>query len=617
MFRPGFFQVFHREGTWSRWTPWDDTVDYDIVSDEEPSSNGTSNEKPFSIENPNEDPSPNTTINEEPSSKVDDNEEPSSNVNENEELSSNVNEDEEPSSNRTPASESNPSVGWTYRPSVTPPPIPIVQRTTPPIRTPEPFIPELPPTPLGFVMPSKDPRAPPPLHAKSPWRELWNADVKMFGSIDKDQWSHFQRQSVNNAESYGFVETDQYLLRPARTLKMYWQRKANGYIPLDPEVSNIHDCNDKLMGFIMDKTRPNSLVTVEQAYNLLRNPLPKDQVEAIEKQVDNLERYTTANSFFHRKHTVNTNSADTVPPLVANTPYVPGGFVFAKKPHAPNTPRPNELPHDHMLEEDHTATRVGALSVSPEPVTPTQSSTNSPNTDVITPYSVLKFAERLPTDSSSDFNKLMKPKSLHSLDDVDVIIDWIADYMSFCTAQKDYTLPASSPLGDPKYFFDIGRIAAKEADTRWVSRLVAYPVQQQMNYLGTATTSSDELFRQIILRTQFKNILTARNKLNEVQMNWSIQDYEQRWLDFIKRFDKVLNRSTLIKSSTEPSYTMLDERTIIKALLTNIGLASLYLELWPKWEDSLQGFTLLLFNNPRTLLPMVQEMDKRSHTCPT
>ncbi|KAL0231475.1 hypothetical protein GEMRC1_010879 [Eukaryota sp. GEM-RC1] len=126
--------------------PWDDTVDYDIVSDEEPSSNGTSNEKPFSIENPNEDPSPNITINEEPSS--------------------NVNENEEPSSNRTPASESNPPVGWTYRPSVTYP-----NSTTPPIRTPEPFIPKLPPTPLGFVMPSKDPRAPPPLHAKSPWRE--------------------------------------------------------------------------------------------------------------------------------------------------------------------------------------------------------------------------------------------------------------------------------------------------------------------------------------------------------------------------------------------------------------------------------------------------------------
>ncbi|KAL0231094.1 hypothetical protein GEMRC1_010499 [Eukaryota sp. GEM-RC1] len=239
-----------------------------------------------------------------------------------------------------------------------------------------------------------------------------------------------------------------------------------------------------------------------------------------------------------------------------------------------------------MLEEDHTATRIGALSVSPEPVTPTQSRSNSPNTDVITPYSVLKFAERLPTDSSSDLNKLMKPTSLHILDDVDVMLNWIADYMNFCTAQKDYTLPASTPLGDPKYFFDIGRIAAKEADTRWVSRLVAYPVQQQMNYLGTATTSSDELFRQIILRTQFKDILTARNKLNEVQMNWSIQDYDQRWLDFIKRFDKVLNRSTLIKSPSEPSYTMLDERTISKALLTNIGLTSLYLEFWPKWKDS-------------------------------
>ncbi|KAL0231681.1 hypothetical protein GEMRC1_011085 [Eukaryota sp. GEM-RC1] len=128
-----------------------------------------------------------------------------------------------------------------------------------------------------------------------------------------------------------------------------------------------------------------------------------------------------------------------------------------------------------MLEEDNTATRVGALSVSPEPVTPTQSSSNSPNTDVITPYSVLKFAERLPTDSSSDLNKLMKPKSLHSLDDVDVILDCIAEYMSFCTAQKDYTLPASSPLGDPKYFFDIGRIAAKEADTRWVLSTCCLP----------------------------------------------------------------------------------------------------------------------------------------------
>ncbi|KAL0231379.1 hypothetical protein GEMRC1_010783 [Eukaryota sp. GEM-RC1] len=211
--------------------PWDDTVDYDTVSDEEPSSNGTSNEKPFSIENPNEDPSPNTTINEEPSSNIDENEEPSSNIDENEEPSSKVNENEEPSSNRTPASESNPPVGWTFRPSVTPPPIPIVQRSTPPIRTPEPFIPKLPPTPLGFVMPSKDPRAPPPLYAESPWRELWNADVKMFGSIDKDQWIHFQRQSRNNSESYGFVETDQYLLKPARTLKGIGNAKLTDISP--------------------------------------------------------------------------------------------------------------------------------------------------------------------------------------------------------------------------------------------------------------------------------------------------------------------------------------------------------------------------------------------------
>ncbi|KAL0231292.1 hypothetical protein GEMRC1_010696 [Eukaryota sp. GEM-RC1] len=82
-------------------------------------------------------------------------------------------------------------------------------------------------------MPSKDPRAPPPLHAKSAWREIWNVDVKMFGSIDKEQWSHFQRQSVTNAEEYCFVETDRFLLKPARTLKRYWQRKANKYIPLD------------------------------------------------------------------------------------------------------------------------------------------------------------------------------------------------------------------------------------------------------------------------------------------------------------------------------------------------------------------------------------------------
>ncbi|KAL0231255.1 hypothetical protein GEMRC1_010660 [Eukaryota sp. GEM-RC1] len=141
----------------------------------------------------------------------------------------------------------------------------------------------------------------------------------------------------------------------------------------------------------MDKTRPNSLVSIEQAYNLLRNQLPKDQVEAIEKQVDNLARYANVNSFSHRKPTVNSNSTDTVPPLVANTPYVHGGFFFCKKPHAPI------MPHDHILEEeDHTATRVGALSVSLEPVTPTQSSSCSPNTDLITPYSVLKFAERLP-----------------------------------------------------------------------------------------------------------------------------------------------------------------------------------------------------------------------------
>ncbi|KAL0232555.1 hypothetical protein GEMRC1_011302 [Eukaryota sp. GEM-RC1] len=129
----------------------------------------------------------------------------------------------------------------------------------------------------------------------------------------------------------------------------------------------------------MDKNRVNSLVTTPQAHNLLKTPFSKEQAEDIERQIDDLNSYADV-----EVPAVNTNPLDTVPPLVEDAPYIPGGISENCSSGIPPLSMhrdPALLPFGPRNHADlNIRQRVGALSVSPEaqPHTPAQSDSPPP-----------------------------------------------------------------------------------------------------------------------------------------------------------------------------------------------------------------------------------------------
>ncbi|KAL0243213.1 hypothetical protein GEMRC1_005774 [Eukaryota sp. GEM-RC1] len=546
--------------------PWDDTVEFD--EDELPNNSSSEDDNP-----------PEETIHEVVNSPVV-TEPPVENDNP---PSSGKADRNTPPKNTSPVTVT-PQTNSASSPSISPLPKPIPRNSQNPKLAPKP-----PTTVPGFTMPGTDPNLPGLLTTSSSAKEIHEAERRMYQNFDAVQWQEFRTQSRLNGETYPEYEKDSFLLKPAKQLKRVYQRYFNNRIHLYPEISSVLSGQGKLLGFIMDKNRVNSLVSTHLAYNLLKTPFLKEVVEDIESQIDDLNSYVDVEVPSYSIPAINSNPSDTIPPLVEDAPYIPGGIsencTSGISPH----PMPRDLallpfgPRDHA--DISIRQRVGALSVSPEaqPHTPSQSDSPPP---IQTPYSVLKFTERLPSDINSELNKSITPPVLKTLDDPDVMIHWIGDYMSFCLAQPDYKQPTDKPLGQATFFYDIGRIAASDADTRWVPRLIDFRVQQQLSYLGKTTKDHRNLFIEIVLRRQFREYITARNKINEVVMNWNIRDHEDRWLDFIRRFDKILNRSTLMRTSKANVYSSLEERVIIKALLTNVGIASVYLTLWPEYKDS-------------------------------
>ncbi|KAL0237776.1 hypothetical protein GEMRC1_012250 [Eukaryota sp. GEM-RC1] len=543
--------------------PWDDTVDF-VESDVDPESPDNSS--------PEDNNPPEETIHEVVNSPVRTNP-PVENENPPCLGKANRNTPRKKSSPVTVTPQTNPASS----PSISPLPKPIPPNSQKPRMAPKP-----PTTVLGFVMPGTDPNLPGLLTTSSSAKEIHEAERRMYQNFDAKQWQELREQSRLNGETYLEYEKDSFLLKPAKQLKRVYQRYFNYRINLDPEISSVLSGQGKLLGFIMDKNRVNSLVSTHQAYNLLKTPFPKEVVEDIESQIDDLNSYTDVEVPSYNIPAINYNPSDTVPPLVKDAPYIPGEIsencTSGFSPHLMHRD-PAVLPFGPRDHADHSIRQ----RVEDQPRTPAQSDSPPP---IQTPFSVLKFTERLPTDMNSDLNKSITPPLLKTLDDPDVMIHWIGNYMSFCLAQPDYKQPTDKPLGQATFFFDIGRIAASDADTRWVPRLIDFRVQQQLSYLGKSTKDHRNLFIEIILRTQFREYITARNKINEVVMTWNIRDHEDRWLDFIRRFDKILNRSTLIRTSKANVYSSLEERVIVKALLTNIGIASIYLTLWPEYKDS-------------------------------
>ncbi|KAL0242390.1 hypothetical protein GEMRC1_004953 [Eukaryota sp. GEM-RC1] len=275
----------------------------------------------------------------------------------------------------------------------------------------------------------------------------------MYQNFNAEQCQEFRTQSRLNGETYPSYEKDSFLLKPTKQLK--------GSIK---ETAIIENSQGKLLGFIINKHRVNSLVTIPQAYNLLKTPFSKEHAEEIEREIDDLNSYVDVEVPSYTIPAIKTNHSDTASPLVEDAPYSPGGTCLKENiPHAMHR-EPSHLPFSprHQLSQfpPEAQAHTPAQSDSPPPIQ--------------TPFAVLKFTERLPSDMNSDLNKSITPPLLKTLDDPDGMINWIGDYMSFCLVQPDYKQPADKPLGQAIFFFDIGRIAASDADTRWVPRLVDF-----------------------------------------------------------------------------------------------------------------------------------------------
>ncbi|KAL0249132.1 hypothetical protein GEMRC1_004365 [Eukaryota sp. GEM-RC1] len=281
-----------------------------------------------------------------------------------------------PPKNTSPASTA-PQTNPASSPSISPLPKPIPPNSQKPRMAPKP-----PTTVLGFVMPGTDPNLPGLLTTSSPAKEIHEAERRIYQNFDAKQWQEFREQSRLNGETYLEYEKDSFLLKPAKQLKRVYQRYFNNRINLYPEISSVLSGQGKLLGFIMDKNRVNSLVSTPQAYNLLKTPFPKDVVEDIESQIDDLNSYTDVEVPSYSIPAINSNPSDTVPPLVEDAPYIPGGISencsSGISPHSMHRD-PAVLPFGPRDHADlNIRQRVGALSVSPEDQTRTPAQSDSP-----------------------------------------------------------------------------------------------------------------------------------------------------------------------------------------------------------------------------------------------
>ncbi|KAL0252225.1 hypothetical protein GEMRC1_001437 [Eukaryota sp. GEM-RC1] len=98
-------------------------------------------------------------------------------------------------------------------------------------------------------------------------------------------------------------------------------------------------------------------------------------------------------------------------------------------------------------------------------------------------------------------------------------------------------------------------------------------------------TTPLQLWIALLRRTQYTDVTVALNELNKIKGKWSINDPEERWGDFISRLHRVLQRTQAIKPKNKPM-TAFPDKAIIKAILSNLGIVSIWIECWPLYQDS-------------------------------
>ncbi|KAL0239640.1 hypothetical protein GEMRC1_009748 [Eukaryota sp. GEM-RC1] len=142
--------------------------------------------------------------------------------------------------------------------------------------------------------------------------------------------------------------------------------------------------------------------------------------------------------------------------------------------------------------------------------------------------------------------------------------------------------PVGAPFGWPRHFFDFDRTAAANADPSYIQRFVKFDLQSQLSMQKEWDGKNPlTLWLALLKRTQFPDETTALNELNKVNMKWSIADPEERWSDFISR----LQRIQAIKPKNKPM-TVLSDKAIVKAILSNFFIVSIWIECWPLYQDS-------------------------------
>ncbi|KAL0248145.1 hypothetical protein GEMRC1_003381 [Eukaryota sp. GEM-RC1] len=198
-------------------------------------------------------------------------------------------------------------------------------------------------------------------------------------------------------------------------------------------------------------------------------------------------------------------------------------------------------------------------------------------------HSVVTFQQKVPLDSMK--NSKLQPKMLSSLKPHD-IIEFAQDFLQWSVMDPNHKTPVGAPFGWPRHFFDFSRTAAAHADPSYIQRFVKFDLQTQLSMQKEWDGKNPlTLWLALLKRTQFPDETTALNELNKIKMKWSITDPEERWSDFISRLHRVLQRTQAIKPKNKPM-TALPDKAIVKAILSNIGIVSIWIECWPLYQDS-------------------------------